>query len=145
MESGDPELREIFVRTALRVAAAFAIIFGLVFLAFWWSGAAVGFGASRAAGKAQPTWAVTGTVRNAVTRDPIPWATIEDDPAGRPPFFRTDAGYSGIYQLLTLPEPHRLKISSPGYLPATVEIGRAWFLWLPKGSEKQDIYLQPRP
>jgi hypothetical protein len=144
-ESGDPELREIFVRTALRVAAAFAIIFGLVFFAFWWSGAAVGFGASRAAGKAPATWAVTGTVRDAVTHDPVPWATVEDDPIGRPPLFRTDAGYSGVYELVTLPEPHRLKISSPGYESATVPIGRAWFLWMPRGGEKQDIYLQRKP
>ena len=144
LESGDPELRDIFVRSGLRVAAAFAIIFGMVFFAFWWSGAAVGFGASRAAGTAQPTWTVTGTVRNSVTREPIPWATVEDDPGGRPPFYRVDAGYSGAFELVTLPEPHRLRVSSPGYQISTVFVGRDWFLWMPKGGEKKDIYLLPQ-
>jgi len=142
--SDDPELREIFVRTGLRVSAAFAIIFGCVYFAFWWSGAAVGFGARRAAGEAKPTWAVTGTVRNAITHDPIPWATVEDDPAGRPPLFRTDAGYSGAYELTTLAEPHRLLVSAPGYQAASVTVGRVWFLWVPKGSETRDVNLTPK-
>src|SRR5690349_16505838 len=73
----DPELREIFVRTGLRVAAAFLLIVGMVYFAFWWSGSAVRFGADRAAGNAQPTWTVAGTVRNAVTNQPVPWASVE--------------------------------------------------------------------
>src|SRR6516165_6495030 len=98
----DPELREIFVRSGLRVAAAFAVIFGLVYFAFWWSGSAVGFGANRAAGQSQPTWKVLGFVRSATTREAVPWAVIEDDPSGRPPFFHADATYSGSYELVTL-------------------------------------------
>jgi hypothetical protein len=142
--SEDPELREIFVRTGLRAGAAFLLIFGLVYLAFWWSGAAVGFGASRASGQAQPTWHVLGTVRSAVTHEPVPWALVEDDPGDRPPFFHTDASYSGSYELVTLAEPHRLRVSAPGYQTILVPVGRAWFLWLPKGSEERDIYLQPK-
>jgi hypothetical protein len=142
--SEDPELREIFVRTGLRVAAAFVVIFGLVYLTFWWSGAAVGFGASRAAGSVQPTWRVQGTVRNAATRDPVPWAAVEDDPGGQRPFFRTDAGYSGAFELITLAEPHRLRVSAPGYETAWISVGRAWFLWIPKGTEQRDILLQPK-
>jgi hypothetical protein len=140
---GDPELRDILVRHGIRVAAAFALLFGFVFAAFWWSGAAVRFGADRAADRAVPTWLVTGTVRSAATREPIPWAVVEDDPVGKPPSYHTDANYSGAYELLTLAEPHRIRASAPGFRSATVSIGRQWFLWLPKGNEKRDIQLQP--
>jgi hypothetical protein len=142
--SEDPELREIFVRAGLRTAAAFAIIFSLVYFAFWWSGAAVGFGASRASGRVEPTWQVVGTVRNAVNREPVPWAVVEDDPEGQPPYFHTDATYSGAFDLLTLAEPHRLRISAPGYQTASVQIGRTWFIWFPKGMERLDVLLQPK-
>ena len=68
----DAELREIFVRSGFRVAAAFAILFGMVFFALWWSGSAVRFGAARAADQVVPTWRVSGTVRSATTHEPIP-------------------------------------------------------------------------
>src|SRR5258708_7370560 len=129
--SDDPELREIFVRSGLRVAAAFVVIFGAVYFAFWWSGSAVGFGASRVAGQAVPTWHVVGTVRNANTHEPVPWAAVEDDPEGRPPLFHTDAGYSGAYDLLTIAEPHRILVLAPGYETKRTSIGRVWFLWVP--------------
>src|SRR5437588_2454455 len=74
---GDPELRDLFVRSGFRVAAAFALLFGLVFFAFWWSGSAIRFGADRSADRATPSWRVRGTVRSASTRDPIPWAAVE--------------------------------------------------------------------
>jgi hypothetical protein len=137
------DLRGIFIRTGLRMAAAFALLFGCVFFAFWWSGSAIRFGAARAAERAVPTWRISGTVRNSLTGQPVPWASVEDDPGGRPPFFRTDADHQGVYDILTFAEPHRLKVGSPGYRPATVEVGRAWFLWMPKGSEKRDIELTP--
>jgi hypothetical protein len=139
----DAELREIFVRTGLRAAAAFVLLFGIVFFAFWWSGKAVAFGAARATDRAVPTWRVLGTVRNAITHEPVPWAVVEDDAGGRPPFYRTEASYSGVYELLTLAEPHRIRVSAPGYRSAIAGIGRTWFLWLPKGEEKRDIELQP--
>jgi fatty acid desaturase len=137
------EMREIFARTALRMAAAFALLFGAVFFAFWWSGAAIRFGAARAADNASPTWRISGIVRNSATGQPVAWAAVEDDPAGRPPFYRTDADYQGVYELLTLPEPHRIHVSAPGFRAATVEIGRAWFLWMPHGQEKKDLELVP--
>jgi hypothetical protein len=139
----DAELREILLRYALRVAAAFAILFGLVFFVFWWSGAAVRFGAARAADRVTPTWRVSGTVRSAATRQPIPWAAVEDDANGRPPFYRTDAGYSGVFELLTLAEPHRVRVSAPGFHTMFIDIGRRWFLWLPEGRETLDVELQP--
>ena len=137
------ELRSLFARTAIRMATAFALLFGGVFFAFWWSGSAIRFGAARAAGQAQPSWRVTGIVRNSVTGQPVPWASVEDDPTGHPPFFRTDADYAGVYELSTLAEPHRVRITSPGYRPAIVEIGRTWFLWMPSGGEKVNIDILP--
>jgi hypothetical protein len=137
------EMRRLFVRTALRMAAAFALLFAGVFFAFWWSGSAVRFGAARAADRSTPTWKVSGNVRNSLTHMPVPWALVEDDPAGSPPFFRTDADHSGAYELLTLAEPHRLRVSSPGFRSSTAEVGRAWFLWMPRGSERKDLELTP--
>ena len=141
--TADPELREIFVRHGLRVAAAFAVLFGFVFFAFWWSGSAVRFSADRASGGAMPAWRVSGTVRSAATGTPVPWAVVEDEPTGKAPFYHTDANYSGAFELLTLAEPHRIRASAPGFHPASVAVGRQWFLWLPKGNEKRDIQLQP--
>ena len=134
---------EVYLRSGLRAAAAFAILFGLVFLTFWWSGAAVRFGADRASNRVQPTWKVTGTVRSAVTHLPIPWATVEDDPGGKPPLFHTDAGYAGGYELATLAERHSIRVSAPGYRPAKIEVGRVWFLWVPHGQESADVELNP--
>jgi hypothetical protein len=137
------ELRALFTRTALRVAAAFALLFGGVYFAFWWSGSAIRFGAARAADRAGPTWQVSGIVRNSLTGQAVPWATVEDDPAGQPPFFRTEADHTGSYELFTLAEPHRIRVTSPGYRPAVAEVGRAWFLWMPKGREKVNIEILP--
>ena len=139
----DAELREIFVRTGLRAAAVFAVLFGAVFFAFWWSGRAVAFGAARAADRAAPAWRIVGTVRNAMTKEPIPWAAVEDDGNGRPPLYRSETNHLGVFELITLAEPHQIRVSSPGYRNATLRIGRAWFLWLPRGEEKRDIELQP--
>jgi hypothetical protein len=137
-ESGDS-----WVRPALRLAIIFALLFAGVFFAFWWAGSAVRFSAARAADRTVPTWRVSGTVRDAVTHQPIPWALVEDDPAGTPPFFRVDADYGGAFELVTLAEPHRIRVSAPGYHPEAVKIGRAWFEWMPRGNEKKNIDLQP--
>jgi hypothetical protein len=133
----------LWVRSTLRLAAVFALLFGCVFFAFWWAGAAVRFSAARAGDRSVPTWRVSGTVRDALTHQPIPWAVVEDDPSGQPPFFRTDAGYGGAFELVTLAEPHRIRASSPGYRHQFLSIGRTWFLWMPGGSELKNIELLP--
>jgi hypothetical protein len=125
------------------MAAAFALLFGGVFFAFWWSGSAIRFGAARAADKATPSWRVTGIISNSVTGDPIAWAVVEDDPAGRPPFFRTEADHAGAYELFTLAEPHRIRVTARGFQQGVVEVGRAWFLWMPKGQERVNIQILP--
>jgi hypothetical protein len=137
------ESGEWWTRAALRLVIVFALLFGGVFFAFWWAGSAVRFSAARAGDRSLPTWQVSGTVRDALTHQPIPWAVVEDNPGGPPPFFRTDAGYGGDYELLTLAEPHRVRVSAPGYHPVTVDVGRAWFVWMPRGKEKKNIDLLP--
>ena len=110
-ESGDS-----WVRPALRLALIFALLFAGVFFAFWWAGSAVRFSAARAADRTVPTWRISGTVRDAVTHQPIPWALVEDDPAGTPPFFRADADYGGAFELLTLANPTGSASRHPGII-----------------------------
>ena len=142
-ESGELESGGMWIRPALRLAIVFALLFGCVFFAFWWAGSAVRFSAERVADRTAPAWRVSGTVRDAVTHQPIPWAVVEDDPAGQPPFFHADADYRGVFELLTLAEPHRIRVSAPGYRPLSLSIGRAWFVWMPRGNEKKNIDLPP--
>ena len=146
-QEGEPEdvadSGDSWVRPALRLAIIFALLFAGVFFAFWWAGSAVRFSAARAADRTTPTWTISGTVRDAVTHQPISWALVEDDPTGTPPFFRADADYGGAFELLTLAEPHRIRVSAPGYQPESMSIGRPWFEWMPRGNEKKNIDLRP--
>ena len=101
------------------------------------------FGASRVADRAETTWRVAGVVRDGITGKPVPWAAIADDPDGRPPLFHTDADQSGVFELLTLPEPHRIRVSAVGYRSVLLQVGRAWFVWMPRGREKREIEMLP--
>lgn len=130
-------------RQLLKLAVAFALLFAAVFFAFWWSGSAVRFGAARVAATTAPTWQVSGTVRNARNGEPVPWARVEDDPAGRGPFYHAEADQHGAYSLLTLAEPHRVLVTAVGYRPAAIDVGRQWFVWMPEGAERRDIELMP--
>ena len=113
------------------------------FLLFLWSGAAIRFGAARVTDRLEPTWRVFGSVRNATSGEPVAWAEIEDDPAGRPPFFHTEAGYAGNYSLMTLAEPHLVLIRANGFRPQSMRVGRQWFLWWPRGEERLEVVLVP--
>jgi hypothetical protein len=140
-EEESADLRRAYIRQGIRLLAAFVFLIVFVYTVFRWSGAAVRFGASRAASRGTPNWQIRGVVRNAQTHAPVAWAVVEDDPSGQPPFFHTQADQFGSYDLLTLAEPHRLRISAPGYQPAIVRVGRTWFLWLPHGDERRDVEL----
>lgn len=142
-EEETADLRRQYIRQIVRLTLAFGALFALVFLALAWSGSAVRFGAARVADRAVPTWRVVGTVRNALNQSPVPWASIDDDPMGQPPFYHTDADRNGSYDLLTLAEPHRIRIAAPGYHPTIIGIGRIWFLWLPRGKQTLDVQLYP--
>ena len=130
-------------RLLIRSAVGFVLLFGAVFLAFWWSGSAIRFGAARLTASNTPTYRVWGSVRDASSGDPIPWVAVEDDPAGDPPYFRTDADQDGAYSLLTLAEPHNVRISANGYRSVTLRIGKPWFVWWPRGEERHEIRLGP--
>lgn len=131
-------------RLMLRITIGFAALFAFVYLAFWWSGSAIRFGAARVTASNAPTYRVWGTVRDARSNQPIPWAAVEDDPSGSPPFFRTDADAGGVYTLMTLAAPHAVQISAVGYHPIVLQIGRPWFVWWPRGTERLDASLSPQ-
>ncbi len=137
------DLQRHYWRNAVRLSLAFLVLFAFVYGAFWWSGSAVRFGAARVGDRGVPTWHVVGTVRSAASHEPIPWAKVEDDDTGRPPFFQAEADRAGVFELTTFAEPHRIRISAPGYRPSVVQIGRIWFLWMPQGKEKRDTELIP--
>jgi hypothetical protein len=141
--ASDPELRVLATRYLLRVTAIFLLLVFAVFLALKWSGAAVRYGSQRVSGQLAPAWKVNGLVLDAVTREPIPWAHIEDDPAGPPPLFFADADHRGAFELLTLSERHKIRISAPNYVTSYPDIGRIWFLWLPRGAESRQFLLNP--
>jgi hypothetical protein len=133
------EARGLFVRTTV----GFVLLFAFVFLAFWWSGSAIRFGAARVTASNAPTYRIWGIVCDARSGRSIPWAAIEDEPSGDPPLFRSDADAEGFYSLLTLAEPHNVRISAVGYRPVVVRIGKPWFVWWPRGDEHHDVSLPP--
>jgi hypothetical protein len=135
--------RELAVKQILRWALIFVLLFAGVLFAFWWAGSAIHFGASRVNGATAATYRVFGSVRSAATQQPVPWAAVEDDSSGRPPFFRAEANHLGVYELMTIAEPHQLRVSALGFKPATAKIGRIWYLWMPEGAESLDVLLQP--
>jgi hypothetical protein len=130
-------------RLTVRLTLGFAALFGFVFFAFWWSGSAIRFGAARVTASNVPSYRVWGTVRDAQSGRPIPWAAVEDDPSGDPPLFRADADATGAYELVTLAAPHQLRISAIGYRPAILHVGKPWFVWWPRGEERHDVSLAP--
>src|ERR1019366_1161417 len=86
-ESGELESGGMWIRPALRLAIVFALLFVKVFFAFLWAGSAVRVSPERGADRAAPALGFWVTVRAAVPPQPIPWAVVEDVPAGQPPFF----------------------------------------------------------
>jgi hypothetical protein len=139
----DAEDRHSFAGQAARWTIAFGLLFAGVFFCFWWSGAAVRFGAARVTDRLVPTWRVFGSVRNARSGEPVAWAEIADDPDGRPPFFQTEAGYTGDFSLLTIAEPHLILVRAIGFRPQTMQVGRQWFVWWPRGEERLEVSLVP--
>jgi hypothetical protein len=130
-------------RQTLRWGLLFAAVFAFVFFAFWWAGSAVRFGASRVETTTAATWRVWGTVRDARSGAPIPWAKLRDDPSGRPPLFEATAALDGAFELFTIAEPHEISVSALGYRLKRVRVGRSWYIWMPRGAEKADITLEP--
>ena len=136
-EDEEPTLR----REAIRWALLFACLVGGMSAALWWSTSAVQFSASRIEGTTRATYRIHGHGRDAATGKPVSWAEIFDDPTGYPPLFRSSAGFDGKFELLTIAEPHAVRVAALGYAEARVEVGRRWFLWMPKGGEPLAILL----
>ncbi|MEO7653566.1 MAG: hypothetical protein ABIZ80_24165 [Bryobacteraceae bacterium] len=128
----------------LRWGLTFAILFGGVALAFWWSGSAIHFGASRVSGETVPTYEISGLVTDALTGTPIPWPEVADETSGRGPFFTAESQPTGRFRLLTLAEPHQVLITANGYQPRRAQVGNSWFFWWPKGSAQLDVQLSPQ-
>jgi hypothetical protein len=126
---------------------AYAVCFGLLFcgvmLLFWWSRTTVDFSAARVMQSNVATYAVTGVVRDARSGEPVPWARIQDDGSGTPPFFNAESSLDGSYTLLTVPLIHHIRVSAQGYRTATLRVGRSWYEWWPRGSEHVDVRLMP--
>lgn len=81
-------------------------------------------------------------VKDSKSGEPVPWAVIADDLSGRSPWSHATADRRGVYELLTLAEPHKINITANGYQARSIQIGRQWFLWMPSGSERLDIELE---
>lgn len=124
---------------------AFVLLFAFVFLAFWWSGSAVRYGAGRVNSAMGATYRVSGIILDRSTHRPIPWAQVQTDFAAGQQFFSTTADQNGSFSLMTLPERQQLQVSANGYRTGLVAAGRQWFAWLPRGSEQRSIELSPEP
>jgi hypothetical protein len=113
-ESGELEAGEKWFRPALRLAIVFALLFGGGFFALWWAGSRY---ASARHGRGSPVSPGESRAR-CVTPLPtsqIPWARVEDDPGANRHFFAPMPDYGGVFELLTLPSPHPVAVSAPGY------------------------------
>ncbi len=139
--AGRRELR----RQAVRWGLVFALLVATLFFALWWSASAVHFGATRVEHTTPFQWKVSGTVRDAKTGAPVPWANVRDDPAGRPPLNSTMANHRGVFELLTVAEPHDVLVSALGYRTGRLRVGRPWYLWMPRGAEQVTVELEPEP
>ena len=124
-------------------AVAFLALFGFVFVAFWWSGSAIRYGAGRVSDSVGASYRVSGLVADKTTGRAIPWAEVQTDFASGRQFYSTTADQNGEYALLTLPERHRLTVRANGYRAASIAVGRQWFAWLPHGSEQRNVELSP--
>src|SRR5260370_7848202 len=115
----------------VRWSILFALLIAGVVFPFWWAGSAVHFSASRVEQTTGPTYRVTGIVRDAATGQPIPWAEVTDDPAGRPPFFHATADRFGAYELLTIAEFNNLPASALASPPPPSPFGKPSTLPIP--------------
>ena len=128
-------------KQVLRWGLLFGVLFCFVFFAIWWATSAVNFSTSRVDSTTRATYKISGRVRDEANGAPVAWAEIADAPSGRPPLFHATADRFGTYELLTLAEPHNVIATALGYRAGTIRVGKAWYAWMPKGSEKLDIKL----
>lgn len=130
-------------RTLVRWGLAFAGIFAMAAMAFWWSGSAVKYSTARVQQRSRPTYEITGVITDTRTHKPVPWAEVSTDFQFGGAFFSTTADHDGRYTIQTLAEPHDLVVKANGYHSGRLHVGKQWFSWTPKGSERRDLELNP--
>ncbi len=130
-------------RRLLYCLLAFTAVFLFISLVYWWAGKALYFSSTRVRRENVAEFKVWGVVRDAKTAKPVPWAVVEDDPLGAPPFYRTDADQNGAYTLMTLAPTHRLRVSARGYRSKRVIAGRVFLQWRVGGEQNLDVALDP--
>ncbi|MBI4904430.1 MAG: hypothetical protein HY820_12385 [Acidobacteria bacterium] len=141
-EEEQEETRRDVHNATLKLVAIFAAILLALGFMLWRSQEAIGFAASHISGQADSRYIVTGKVKSAKTGQPVPWPALHDEYDGKT-YSDTTGKHDGTFVLSTIATAHHLRVSAFGYKPATVRIGKPWFTWLPSGSEKLEIVLQP--
>lgn len=134
---------QLLRKYAFRWMLVFVVLIVAMGAALWWSSAALEFSTSRIQETTKATYRVRGVVIDRSTGRPVAWANLEDDPAMRPPRFRTSADHTGRFEFLTVAEPHRLVVSALGYKTMFHQTGKDWYLWMPKGQEQVRIVMDP--
>lgn len=129
-------------RQLLRWLLVFGALAAAVVFTLWWAGSIVRFSAARAEGRAEATWRIYGVVTDGSTGEPVPFARIADDPHGQPPVFHALADHLGHYELQTVAEKHAVLVTALGFRPARIQVGRAWYAWMPAGEERLDVRLE---
>ena len=135
--------RVAFHRTVVKWILGFVAVFFLAWMIIWWSGSTVQYSAARVENRSKPTYRISGTITDARTHQPVPWAEISTDFQFGGAFFSTTTDVNGLYSLNTLAEPHDLVIKANGYLQGRIHVGKQWFAWMPHGTEKSDAELTP--
>lgn len=135
--------RRAMHRTIARWTLAFIAVFCFAAMAFWWSGSAVNYTAARVEQRSKPTYKVSGTVTDAHTHQPVPWAEVTTDFRFGGAFFSTTADQNGYYSLDTLAEPQDFLVKANGYQISRIHVGKQWYSWTPGGSEVENAELTP--
>lgn len=142
-QENSEEDRKFYLKQVLKWSLLFLALCVGIFFAFWWSSSAIHFGASRVNESTAASYVVHGIVVDGRSGAAIPWANIEDDPNGRPPFFQALGDIRGEFEMTTIPEPHYVYFSALGYKPRRIKVGKSWYLWMPSGKEDLRVALDP--
>jgi hypothetical protein len=126
-------------RQVVRWLVMFVVVAAGIMFTVWWASSTVRFSAERAEGRGEAAWRLFGVVTDAETGAPVPFARIGDDPAGQPPLFHSMADHMGHYELRTVAGKHYVLVTALGYRPVRMEVGRAWYAWMPSGEDRLDV------
>lgn len=137
------DTRQQLRKLAWRMGLLFVALLVILSLFLWRTTAAVEFASARMQGTAQAKYRVWGHVTDAKTGKPIPWPVLADQTDLPGPYFHSTGKPDGSFEHFTLSTPHSVRVTAYGYKPASIKIGRAWWLWTPSGEEQSNVTLQP--